>query len=125
MPANITAMVEMDIEHLGVKPVALALENCQVHIYLDKHRVDNIPTPEVINVMKYGKYGRESGTLVMVSRQGTLTVRILKRTVRFSPKEVSSSPVVASKMLIPKKTKLFVDQSMREKEEYLSKLLVI
>lgn len=117
LAANITALEGMDVEHLAVKPIAIALENNEVVIYLDKHKVDVINTPEVVNAMKYGKYGRESGTLVMVSRQGSLTVRILKRTVKFYPQEVNTSLAMAGKLILPKKTMLFLDQSVRERDE--------
>lgn len=124
LSANITALEGMNVEHLAVKPVAVALENNQVAIYLDKHKVDVINTPEVVTSMKYGKYGRESGTLVTISRQGSLTIRILKRTVKFYPKETSPAIITAAnKLILPKKTKLFLEQTMREKEEAQGKLL--
>lgn len=119
LPAAVTAVTPIEVEMLGHKLVAVALDNKQVLIYHDKHKVDTIETHEVVNAMKYGKYGRESGTLVLVSRTGSLTIRILKRTVKFYPKEAAAGPSLAAvnKLMIPKKTKLFVDQTMRERNE--------
>ena len=125
LSANITALEAMDVEHLAVKPVAVALEDNQVVIYLDKHKVDTIKTPEVVHAMRYGKYGRESGTLVMVSRQGSLTVRILKRTVKFYPKEINTNLAFANKLILPQKTKLFLDQALREREEAQGEFITV
>lgn len=115
-----TAMEGLDVEMLGIKLVAVALDTGQVHIFHDKHRVDLIDTTEVINAMKYGKYGRESGTLVMISRKGSLTIRILKRTVKFQARDASATASVSSRLILPKKTKLFIDQTMRERHDYLN-----
>jgi Bardet-Biedl syndrome 1 protein len=123
LPAMITAMAPIEVEMLGHKLVAVALASKQVLIFHDKHKVDMIQTHEVVNCMKYGKYGRESGTLVLVSQSGSLTIRILKRSVKFYPKEASSSQgqSAVTKLILPKKTKLFVDQTMRERNECQSK----
>ena len=123
MPGNITAVAAIDIEMQSQRLVEVAVTSKQVLIYQDKHKVDTIETNDVINAMKYGRYGRESGTLVLVSRSGALSIRILKRTVKFYPKEAASSaaPAVLNKLVLPKKTKLFVDQMMRERSESQSK----
>lgn len=132
-PAKISALAAVDVEILGIRLIAVALENNQVHLYHDKHRVDVIETDDPVVAMRHGRYGRESCTLVMVTRNGTLTIKILKRTAKFYPKEItgsgsenSSSQALAasngsSKLNIPRKTKLFVDQTMRERDESLSK----
>lgn len=123
LPGFVTAIAPVEVEMLGHKLVAVALSTKQVLVYHDKHKVDCIETHEVVNSMKYGKYGRESGTLVLVSRTGSLTIRILKRTVKFYPKEAASSQAVVNKLILPKKTKLFVDQMMRERSESQSEAL--
>lgn len=83
---------------------------------------------DVIVAMKFGRFGREDNTLVMISKRGTLTVKILKRTAKFTSKEyegegnqVITTTVAnaAGRLIVPKKTKLFVDQTMREREQYL------
>ena len=49
---------------------------------------------------------------------GGLIVKILKRTAKFEMRDVAAGPPSAQnmKLNIPKKTKLFVDQTMRERE---------
>nr|CAD7602763.1 unnamed protein product [Timema genevievae] len=63
----------------------------------------------------------ESLTLVTVAcvpAGGALLVKILKRTAHFVPQSSGPGlvPVQHIKMIIPKKTKLFVEQTMRERE---------
>ena len=99
---------------------------------------------DVIVAMKFGRFGREDNTLIMVSKNGALTVLILKRTAKFTiikDENVENTKVMShnsvtnlssnnnnfanvvsgGKLIVPKKTKLFVDQTMRERDEYLGK----
>lgn len=118
-PAIITSLTSIYVEMLGLKLVAVALDNCTITIYQEKYKVDFIPTDEPIVAMKFGKYGREGSTLVTVSQSGSLCIRILKRTAKFQPREIESfdSQATVGKLNLPKKTKIFVDQTMREREE--------
>ncbi len=125
-PSGITAIEAVDVERQGLRLIAVALDNRQIHIYQDRHKVDIIETDDTVIAMKFGHFGREENTLVMVSRNGCLTVKILKRTAKFIIKEFAETPIQStnSKLNIPKKTKLFVDQTMREREQSISKSLV-
>src|SRR5207244_800370 len=58
-PAGITALEAIDVEMLGLRLVAVALENKQVHLYQDKKRVDILETDDSVVAMKYGRFGRE------------------------------------------------------------------
>ena len=114
-PASITALAALDIETLNLSLVAVALENRQIHFYNNKILADIIETDDVITSIKYGRYGREDNTLIMVSRSGFLIVQILKRTAKFAFNPNDSKSIVklatGAKLNIPKKTKLFVDLS--------------
>lgn len=50
-----------------------------------------------------------------------MNVKILKRSADFTPQLVAGSTAGAGKLQIPKKTKLFVDQTMRERENSIGK----
>ena len=57
---------------------------------------------------------------------GGLLVKILKRTATFEDKDIIQSGPPSGQALkldVPKKTKLFVDQTIREREHGTSKLL--
>ena len=121
----ITCIEAIDVERQGLRLIAVALDNRQIHLYQDRHRVDVLEMDDTIVAMKYGRFGREDNTLIMISRTGSLTVKILKRTAKFAIKEFDETPVpssATSKLNIPKKTKLFVDQTMREREQAISQL---
>lgn len=126
-PAGITAVAAIDIEILGLSLIAVALDNKEIHFYNNKIRVDKFVTESVITSMKFGRYGREDNTLVMVSRSGHLSIRIIKRTAKFNtsdPDPSSFMNVSTVKLSLPKKTRLFVDQSIREREEARGKSLI-
>lgn len=124
-PAAIKSLTSIHVEMLGLKLTAVALDNCTITIYQEKYKVDFIPTDETVTAMKFGKYGREGSTLVTVSKSGGLCIRILKRTAKFQPREIESfdSQTTAGKLNLPKKTKMFVDQTMREREESTRKFV--
>ena len=54
---------------------------------------------------------------------GGLLIKILKRTATFEERDLSVGPPAAQnvKLNVPKKTKLFVDQTLRERENGVSK----
>jgi len=58
----------LDYEAKGILAVLVALSNCEVHTYLDKMHVDTMVTEDVVTAMKYGRYGHEESTLVMITR---------------------------------------------------------
>ena len=39
--------------------------------------------------LRFGRYGRESGSLLMVTQGGALDIKILRRTVTFERKELN------------------------------------
>jgi Bardet-Biedl syndrome 1 protein len=54
---------------------------------------------------------------------GGLLIKILKYTATFEERDLSVGPPAAQniKLNVPKKTKLFVDQTLRERENAVSK----
>ena len=89
--------------------------------------------------MKFGKLGREDATLVMITKSeccvltsfilirwtldGGLVIKILKRTATFEESDTLHGPPKEQqvKIDVPKRTKLYVDQTLREKEQAESK----
>lgn len=118
LPADLTTVELMVHQRRGFKAILVALTNCEVHIYKDKNLVNIITMDDVVTGMKFGWYGREESTLVMLTRGGGLYVKILKRTAVFEERMTATGPPAGQlqKLNVPKKTKLFVDQTMRERE---------
>ncbi|XP_056153450.1 Bardet-Biedl syndrome 1 protein [Lampris incognitus] len=118
LPAPITAMAAMDLPTRGFQAVLVGLANCEVHLYRDKNLLSTIKTPDMVTSICFGRYGREDGTLIMTTKGGGLIVKILKRTAVFDDRDSTPGPPIAQsiRLNVPKKTKLYVDQTMRERE---------
>ncbi|XP_070707825.1 Bardet-Biedl syndrome 1 protein [Pempheris klunzingeri] len=118
LPAPITTMAAMDLPTRGFQAVLVGLANCEVHLYRDKNLLSIIKTPDVVTGICFGRYGREDGTLIMTTKGGGLMVKILKRTAAFDDKDSAPGPPLAQsvRLNVPKKTKLYVDQTLRERE---------
>ncbi|KAM4623579.1 BBSome complex member BBS1 isoform 2-T2 [Polymixia lowei] len=118
LPAPITAMAAMDLPTRGFQAVLVGLANCEVHLYRDKNLLSIVKTPDVVTSICFGRYGREDGTMIMTTKGGGLIVKILKRTAVFDDRDNAPGPPLAQsiRLNVPKKTKLYVDQTMRERE---------
>lgn len=118
LPSSIVAMESVEVMQLGLHLVAVALSNAIVQLYQDKYLVDTIVSEDVVTGIKFGRFGREDNSLIMCMKGGGLSVRILKRTAQFEGQSAAAlNPALQNtKLNLPKKTKLFVDQTMRERE---------
>ncbi|XP_017348265.1 Bardet-Biedl syndrome 1 protein isoform X1 [Ictalurus punctatus] len=118
LPAPVTTMALLDLPTRGFQAILVALANCEVHVYRDKNVVSTIKTQDVVTSICFGRYGREDGTLIMTTKGGGLIIKILKRTAVFDDRDSISGPPIAQsiRLNVPKKTKLYVDQTMRERE---------
>lgn len=119
MPADILTMEVMEDKQKGFKGVIVGVDNREVHIYRDKYLVNIIKTESSVTGIKFGKFGREDSTLIMTTKGGSLLIKMLKRTAKFEERDAttSSGPPQSQqqKLNVPKKTKLFVDQTLRER----------
>ncbi|KAM9832615.1 BBSome complex member BBS1 [Neosynchiropus ocellatus] len=118
LPAPINTMAAMDLPTKGFQAVLVALANCEVHLYRDKNLLSILKTPDIVTSICFGRYGREDGTLIMTTKGGGLIVKILKRTAVFEERDSAPGPPLAQsvRLNVPKKTKLYVDQTLRERE---------
>lgn len=122
LPAPITTMAAMDLPTRGFQAVLVGLANCEVQLFRDKNLLSTIKTPDVVTSICFGRYGREDGTLIMTTKGGGLMVKILKRTAAFDDRDSAPGPPLAQsvRLNVPKKTKLYVDQTLRERENGLA-----
>ncbi|XP_041829644.1 Bardet-Biedl syndrome 1 protein [Melanotaenia boesemani] len=122
LPAPITTMAAMDLPTRGFQAVLVGLANCEVHLYRDKNLLSIIKTPDTVTSICFGRYGREDGTLILTTKGGGLMVKILKRTAVFDERDNAPGPPLAQsvRLNVPKKTKLYVDQTLRERESGLA-----
>lgn len=120
LPAPILCMEDLTIERQRmIKAAIVALANGEVRVYNEKHLVSVITMPDLVTGMRFGRFGREDNVLVCTTRSGALSVKILPRMANL---EVSSAhtgppPEQDIPLNVPKKTKLYVEQTQREREQ--------
>uniref|UniRef100_A0A8C4QU40 Bardet-Biedl syndrome 1 n=1 Tax=Eptatretus burgeri TaxID=7764 RepID=A0A8C4QU40_EPTBU len=117
LSAAVVAINLLDHKARGFQAVLVALANSEVQVYQDNVLVDSIQTQDVVTGICFGRYGREENTLIMTTKGGGLVIKILKRTAVFE-KDKAHVPSArqVSRLQVPKKTKLYVDQMLREQE---------
>lgn len=71
--------------------------------------------------MRFGRLGREEGVLLCGLENGGLIAKVFRRTATLKEKaSVIGAPTEQNQRLnVPKRTKAFVDQSLRERENSL------
>ncbi len=67
-PAGIVALEILEHKQRGFRALLVALANCEVRLYREKFLSDTIKTPSIVNAMRFGRFGREDSTLVMVTK---------------------------------------------------------
>ncbi len=97
---------------------SVSLENREVHIYQEMFLVDLIRMDDVATGIRFGKFGREEGAMILSTRGGGINVKLFKRSSKLEEKSDAPGPPAAQnqKLNVPRKTKVFVDQTMRERE---------
>jgi len=122
LPAKVLSMAPMDYSQRGYQAILLGLANSELHIYCEKFLVHVIKTEDIVTGIKFGQFGRESSALIMTTRGGGLLIKILRRNATFEGKESAIGPPAAqnTRLNVPKKTKLFVEQTMRERQNCIS-----
>ncbi|KPJ07961.1 Bardet-Biedl syndrome 1 protein [Papilio machaon] len=119
------ALTLVPIMHLGTTLIAVALASGHLHLYDGKSRRDTMFIKDVVSVMKFGQLGKEENVFVIITTNGNLMLKILKRTADFNADaasaDVTTDPLSSEKpWLIPKRSKLFLEQSARERENSIA-----
>jgi len=91
--------------------------------YNEKQLVLKVPprsatVPDPVMGLRFGRFGREDGVLVSCYKSGALSVKILPRRTNFNITGAAGPPPEQNIPLkVPKKTRLYVDQTQREREQ--------
>lgn len=116
-------MVPIGLEHLSQTLICVALRGGSVQMYGQSVLVDQFMAPSTVSTMTFGRLGQEDHVLVLITIDGSLIVKILKRTAFFNMNnndknaiENHSNPPPAGNLQIPKKSKVFVEQMTRERD---------
>lgn len=120
MPAAITNLCSIGSSgSKQAKAVAVALTNGEVRVYAGKSLLNKTQVYDVVTGMKFGRYGREDATLVLVLKSGTIMLKMLPRTVSLeasASKSHGPPPEQDVPLKVPKRTNLYVEQTEREKQ---------
>lgn len=145
LPGLALDMTGLPVPQTGLSLLAISVPRIGILIYDAQYHVDTITTLEPISALKvnfymiidyflfvsincvlnlilqFGKMGQEERAMAMITINGGLCVKILKRTANFNarpgPTNSSTDGTTHSRFVIPKKTRLFVEQSIRERSE--------
>ena len=119
MPSAITNMAAINQEKMrGAKACIVALANGEVRVYNGKTLINTIHIKDVVSGMKFGRYGREDSTLVMTTMSGAIIIKMLPRLANLEvTKGAQSGPPIEQSipLKVPRKTRLYVEQTEREK----------
>lgn len=134
MPAQITNICKMEMTRVQtIQAVMVALTNGEVRLYSDKYLITTIKNDvrlgfvnplvqDIVTAMTFGVYGREEGCLLMNYKSGGLAAKILQRQANLQASTLKPGPPPEQDipLNVPKKTKVFVDLTTREKESSVS-----
>mmetsp|Transcript_49134 Transcript_49134/g.130457 ORF Transcript_49134/g.130457 Transcript_49134/m.130457 type:complete len:569 (+) Transcript_49134:1-1707(+) len=120
LPAPISCMSLLSITKMRTaKVVAVALNNGEVRLYNGKQLVSTTQTNDVVTGMRLGTFGREEGSMVLSFKSGALMVKILTRSANLEASGAPPGPPPEQDIPldVPKKTRLYVEQTTREREQ--------
>merc|ERR1719195_1331854 len=120
LPCPISCMNLLQITKSRVaKALVAALSNGEVRLYNGKHLISTTKTNDVVTGMKLGTFGREEGSMVLSFKSGALMVKILQRNANLDTSNTTPGPPPEQDIPldVPKKTKLYVEQTSREREQ--------
>ncbi|XP_068898520.1 Bardet-Biedl syndrome 1 protein [Tenebrio molitor] len=119
MVNQVTCLCLVPLKHLSTHLIAVGLKGGSVHLYHGRQVVDYTNSPDTPSALVFGQMGQEEHVMVIITMAGTINFKILKRTADFnlSNQDKLAAPTVQIKPLpLPKRSKLFIEQSMRERQ---------
>ncbi|XP_026466800.1 Bardet-Biedl syndrome 1 protein-like [Ctenocephalides felis] len=120
LPAAPTAFCQAVLPHLGMSLAIVSMLGGEIHCYKGRHLVDIFNITDTVSAVTFGSLGQEEHVLIISTNDGSLIMKILKRTARFAVTKSASMESINSQappLQLPKKTKLFVEHSIREREQ--------
>ena len=90
----------------------LALSSGEVQLFYESALVNSFSVEPPITAMRFGQYGREDSTLIIVHGRGSLTIKIWRRNAAIDSLGSATGPPPEQDipLPIPKKTKLYLEQ---------------
>jgi len=120
LPSAIVTMELLQIQRQRMtKALLVALANGEVRVYNEKHLVSIHQTNDIPTGLRFGRFGREDNTMIMTHASGALSIKILPRHASLEASGAAAGPPPEQDipLNVPKKTKLYVEQTQREREQ--------
>ena len=127
LPDPISCMELLELRKTRVaKAMIVGMNSGEIRLYGGsgdggggKHLLVTIRINEPVTALRFGSYGREEGCLAIVGASGSLSIKMLQRTAKFDSAGATAGPPPEQDvpLSIPKKTKLYVEQTQREREQ--------
>ena len=119
MPDEITELCILPAKRSKVGYLLMvALASGVLRMYKESQLVNTVELEKPIIALRFGSYGREDGTLICIHGQGSLTIKIWRRQVDVDAMTADAGPPPEQDipLPVPKKTKLYVEQTQRERD---------
>ncbi|ETV92493.1 hypothetical protein H310_13179 [Aphanomyces invadans] len=119
MPHDIVALEAMNLRRTKhTKGILIALRKGEILLYHEKIKVHSFKIEGSLTAMVFGQFGREEASLVLVHKTGALTLKILQRNADLEANATAAGPPPEQDvpLNVPKKTKLYVEQTQRERD---------
>lgn len=120
MPQDVTEILVVSVKKAKVSHLLLvALANGDIRMYRDATLIHSFTLDAPVLGMRFGSYGREDNSLIVVHGRGALTVKIWRRAAEVESLNIQAGPPPEQDIPIPvpKKTKLYLEQAQREREQ--------
>ena len=120
LAAPISAMAGMRVERsTAVSALLVATRDGATALYRGRRELARFASGTHVTAMRFGHFGREEASLVLLHRNGSLTIKMLQRRADLAaPTDAPGPPPEQDVPLnIPSKTRLYVEQTQREREQ--------
>ncbi|XP_075223817.1 Bardet-Biedl syndrome 1 [Lycorma delicatula] len=124
LPGSPVTMCSVPLTGLALNLVAVSVATetgGSLLLYSGPQLMHSFVTSYPVSAITFGRYGQEEHALVSVTSGGGLSIKLLKRTAHFGSGEKSSMVTNSQphniKLLVPKKSRLFVEQTLRERDQ--------
>lgn len=97
-PATVTALEVMRVARQVLLAVALSSGHVRVYRHDDKALLHTLKAPDVVRAMRFGRFGREDHALALVTRPGSVLVKMLQRAASLEP---TAASMAARSELVP------------------------
>ena len=99
-----------------IEALIVSLANGEVRLYNHKTLIHTLQLDDVVTAMRWGQFGREANSCAFIGRNGSLTLKMMSRQADLEKSNIEAGPPPEQDipLKVPKKTKLYVEQSERE-----------